>query len=72
MPSTFWLNWDHFAGRLAEGRADGGLIRLSTPISGGDIEEASARLNHFAALLDSELDRIWPEEALVSDAPAGR
>ena len=64
MSSTLWLNWDHFAGRLSQGRADGALIRLSTIMTNGDIEEARARLNRFAALLEPELDAVWPEESL--------
>ena len=72
MPSTLWLNWDHFAGRLVDGRADGGLIRLSTPILRGDIQEARARLRHFVTVLDPELEEIWPKEApAVEDVRAG-
>lgn len=62
MPTTFRLLWDHLAGRLTDGRADGGLIRLSTIIAGDDVAPARARLNRFAVVLEPELDRIWPEE----------
>lgn len=64
IPSTLWLNWDHFAGRIRGGRADGGLVRLSTPMPDGNIDEARARLNRFAAVLDPELDALWPTEAV--------
>lgn len=56
------LRIDHVLGQLAEGRGDGALIRLSTPILDGDLLAARERLLHFASLLEPELDRVWPNE----------
>lgn len=73
MPTTLRLAWDHFAGRLTEGRADGGLIRLSARIPDeGTIDSVRARLNRFAALLEPELAYIWPVEARPSGVNSGR
>ena len=60
IPSTPWLHWDHFAGRLSTGRADGALIRLSTPMPDRDIEVARARTRRFAAVLAPEIASRWP------------
>jgi EpsI family protein len=60
--SIFELRVDHVIGQLTEGRADGALVRLSTPISDGDRIAARNRLLHFAAMLEGELETAWPEE----------
>lgn len=60
--SIFELRVDHVIGQLTEGRADGALVRLSTPIADGDRVAARNRLLHFAALLEDELQTAWPEE----------
>lgn len=59
-------NVDRLVGRLTAGRADGALVRLSTPLRGGDDVEARGRLLSFAAALDPLLAERWPTEA-----PAG-
>ncbi|MCP5055833.1 MAG: EpsI family protein [bacterium] len=61
--STLALRIDHIRGQLSEGRADGALVRLSTPIRAGDREAARSRLLAFAADLSPEITRHWPVEA---------
>ena len=56
-------NLDRIIGRLAYGRADGALIRLSTPIGREGEVEARGRLIAFAAELDPMLGPHWPVEA---------
>ncbi|MBW2243285.1 MAG: EpsI family protein [Deltaproteobacteria bacterium] len=71
--STLALRIDHIRGQLSEGRGDGALVRLSTPIRHGDREAARSRLLAFAANLAPEVARHWPVE--TSDArsePTGR
>lgn len=60
--SIFQLRLDHVVGQLTEGRADGALVRLSTPILDGDRVAARNRLLHFAAALEDELEEAWPDE----------
>jgi EpsI family protein len=55
-------NVDRFVGRLTEGRADGALIRISTPLSGEDEVSARGRLLGFASALDPLLAERWPTE----------
>lgn len=59
-------NWDRLVGRLLEGRADGALIRLSTPLDGDEIA-ARSRLLSFAAALDPLVAARWPAEEPVRD-----
>lgn len=66
--STFTLQLDHVVGKLVDGRADGALIRLSTPLVGVDRAAARALLVSFARVLEPELARVWPTEAPVSAA----
>jgi EpsI family protein len=55
------LTIDHVLGRLsASGRADGALVRLSTPIDRGGLESARDRLRDFAAVLEPQLLEHWP------------
>ena len=55
------LTIDHVLGRLsASGRADGALVRLSTPIDRAGIEPARQRLRDFATALEPELRLNWP------------
>jgi EpsI family protein len=55
------LTFDHVLGRLSEsGRADGALIRVSTPIGRAGIEPARQRLRDFAAALEPNLRENWP------------
>jgi EpsI family protein len=57
------VSLDHVLGRLSNGRADGALIRISTPIRDGEEEVARARLNAFATAFDSQLATHWPRES---------
>lgn len=56
-------NLDRLLGRLLDGRADGALVRLSTPLVGDDEVAARARLLGFAADLDPLIGERWPEES---------
>jgi hypothetical protein len=56
-------NADRFVGRLTDGRADGALVRISTPISGDDEISARGRLLGFASVLDPLLAERWPTES---------
>jgi hypothetical protein len=47
-------------------RADGALIRISTPLSGGDVIGAHGRLLGFASVLDPLLAERWPTESEAS------
>ena len=55
------LTIDHVLGRLSPtGRADGALVRLSTPIDENGIESARQRLRDFAAVFEPILRENWP------------
>lgn len=56
---------DRLLGRLVDGRADGSLVRLSTPVRAGDEAQARAVLAQFAAEIDRQLDGHWPTEAPI-------
>ena len=56
-------NIDRFVGRLTNGRADGALIRVSTPLNGDDEVSARGRLLGFASALDPLLAERWPTES---------
>ena len=56
------LRLDHLGGRLRGGRADGALVRLSTPVAPGGEDEARARLIDFTWALDPLLAEHWPRE----------
>lgn len=60
------LTWDHLVGRLADDRADGALVRVSTPVHDGDLVTARSRLAGFGAAFDHALDGRWPNEAPVT------
>ena len=64
-------NLDRLLGRLLDGRADGALIRLSTPLGDGDEVTARGRRLAFAAAFDPLLAAHWPSEAPVQDDLAG-
>jgi hypothetical protein len=49
-------------GRLFEGRADGSLVRISTPVSNDELIPARSRLLRFAAQIDRQLAEHWPDE----------
>lgn len=55
-------NLDRLWGRLLDGRADGALVRVSTPIDAGGEVLARTRLIGFAAALDPLLAERWPVE----------
>jgi len=55
-------NVDRFLGRLSDGRADGALIRISTPLFGDDEVSARSRLLSFASVLDPLIAERWPTE----------
>jgi EpsI family protein len=61
MRDNLELSADHLAGRLREGRADGALVRLSTPLH-PDEAAARERLVEFARALDPLLAERWPNE----------
>lgn len=55
-------NVDRFVGRIAGDRADGALIRISTPLDGEDVVVARGRLMAFASHLDPMIGMRWPSE----------
>jgi EpsI family protein len=61
------LGLDHLTGKLRSGRADGALVRLSTPIATGREEAARVRLIAFARSLDPLLGERWPTESAASE-----
>ncbi len=70
--SGLQLNLDRFVGRLVHGRADGALVRISTPVEGeGDDVAARSRLLAFAADLDPMLGEHWPSERPVVESRDG-
>ena len=52
---------DQLANRIANGRADGALVRLSTPIEGDEFV-ARARLLELGAQVDALFEAHWPQE----------
>lgn len=70
--STLRLRLDQVVERLSGGRADGALVRLSTPLeSEEEREQARARLFAFARALEPHLAARWPEERAVAENAAG-
>ena len=67
MLGGFDLNLDRLLGRLAEGRADGARVRISTPLAGESEVAARSRLMSFAAMLDPPLAERWPVEWRAND-----
>ena len=59
-------NIDRIVGRLTDGRADGALVRISTPLDGDDDISARGRLLGFASALDPLLAERWPTESEAS------
>ena len=62
MLGGFDQNFDRIVGRLGHGRADGALIRVSTPVLPDGETQARGRLLAFASELDPLLDEHWPVE----------
>ena len=57
------LGIDRVIGKLTTGRADGALIRISTPLRGRDEADAArSRLASFRGGLVPQLERSWPVE----------
>jgi len=63
---AFDVSLDQLRGRLGDGRADGGLVRLSTPIEEGDVRGARRRLRNLARRLIPMLVERWPSETPIS------
>lgn len=59
----FDQNVDRLIGMLVDGRADGALIRISSPIRDGDVDTARSRLLSFGGAIDASLADHWPIEA---------
>ncbi len=59
-------NVDRLVGRLTDGRADGALIRISTPLDGSDEISARGRLLGFASVVDPLIAERWPTESEAS------
>jgi EpsI family protein len=59
-------NIDRFVGRISGNRADGALIRISTPLEGEDVILARGRLMAFASHLDPLIAARWPKESKPS------
>jgi len=53
---------DRFVSRIRDGRADGSLVRMSTPLGDDDDFAARARLAAFAEQMVPELALHWPSE----------
>ena len=58
----FDQTFDRLRGRLFQGRADGSLVRISTPVSNDELIPARSRLLRFAAQIDRQLAEHWPDE----------
>ncbi len=64
--SMLGLTVDHLFGRFLGHRADGALVRISTPLEGpGELVAARSKLAGFGAALDALLAERWPTEAPV-------
>jgi EpsI family protein len=57
------LSLERLRSRITSGRADGALVRVSTPLGRDGVGAAESRLGGFARVLDALLDRHWPEES---------
>jgi EpsI family protein len=68
--STLALNVDHVLGKLSEGRGDGALVRLSTPLTAIDRDAARTLLVRFARALEPALGEVWPRERPARETPA--
>lgn len=58
----FDQNLDRMLGLIVDGRADGALVRLSTPVLEGDVDRARSRLIAFGGVIDEALADHWPTE----------
>jgi len=72
LTSVLRLNFDHLVGRLLANRADGALIRLSTPMPRGERRLARARLLVLDVAVERALHSVWPREVVPrASATAG-
>lgn len=62
-------NIDRLLGRLFDDRADGALVRVSTPLMGYDEVNARSRLLYFASAVDPLLGQHWPREYRRGEEP---
>ena len=60
------LSIDHLIGRFTSARADGALVRLSTPIREDDLLVSRAILARLAVEIDPRLDGRWPAETPIA------
>jgi len=60
------LSIDHLIGRVTSARADGALVRLSTPIREDGLLVSRAILVRLATEIDPELDGRWPAETPIT------
>lgn len=56
------LSLSHLRDRVLRGRADGALVRVSTPILDADETAARALLSGFASAIDRQISAHWPAE----------
>jgi EpsI family protein len=63
-------NLDRFLGRLLDRRADGALIRISTPLDDGGETAARSRLSAFGSVIDPMIGAHWPTERDAGGAEA--
>jgi EpsI family protein len=64
---------DHLVGRVVHQRADGSLVRISTPLADEDERLAArSRLLQFATAFDAMLADHWPREIPAGAQEAGR
>jgi EpsI family protein len=61
---------DRFVSRLSVGRADGSLVRLSTPLIDDDRWAARSRLMSFGREIAPKLSQHWPIEIRAEGVPA--
>lgn len=62
MLDTLSVSLDQLRGRLRDGRADGALVRVSTPIDAEGEAAARLRLANFARQIDPLIAERWPVE----------
>lgn len=62
MPGRLSVRMSHLLGRLWTGRADGALVRISTPLGPEGEVAARSRLVAFAIALEERLAQHWPVE----------
>jgi EpsI family protein len=54
---------DRLRNRIATGRADGALVRVSASVENGDVDVVRSQLVQFASRFDRTLADHWPEES---------